>query len=1008
MRTCIVCTAELPETPGPCPVCKSEPVYRTAIAVAESGPGINGATPYGATPTPSSGTSSSSAEEATLLSVPSQYLTPADEMDTGIWAEETLVTGDATPTPPLPTPTPFSSLPGVVAPPSPTPVPSSLGGDVSTGGTPTPSDLPVSHSHSGGTPMSARPSGATGGSTPSGSQTSLDEQELVPGTLLVGRYRVVSPLGRGGMGRVYRAEDLKLGQTVALKFLPPAMSNDPAWLARFFAEVRTAREVTHSNVCRVHDIVEIPNPHGHSVHFLTMEYVDGENLSALLKRFGRLPTQKAIEMAAQITAGLAAAHSKGVLHRDLKPANIMVDGRGHAKITDFGLAVVAGEGRLNEVAGTPGYMAPELFTGGQASGRSDLFALGIVLYELFAGRQPWNTKNYKERQQAAPAPLRRYAPKVPNDIERVIMQCLSTTVTDRPISAAYMMQEFPAVDLVASAMAQGETISIDALTSAANESELPLLRAWTLLGITLLGFVSCFLFAPKATTLGVAPPALSYDEMLHRSQELLRELHIPDRARNTAAWLQTNGSIAEYYQTDPKKMASASEGPLILTYRTYRDSLLPIQLSPRNLPTQTDPAANRPGMVSIDVDSNGRLIRLVNMPAQEELNAQHDAKSTDWNAAFAAAGLDPKLMHEVTPTITPPVAMHEQREWVGTYPGHPEIEVSFTASSWYGKFTYLRVMPPWNKPLSVAKGLIAATWSQIFLYLAFFATAIPLVRRNLAMRRGDTRGAYTLASGVFLLFVAAAFCGFKPTGSPDATFSWLLTKLSYGLLTASIAWLGYVAMEPFARRRVPRLLISMALLLKRQFTSLTVTRDILLGVSLGVACAGVEFALTALFKPWIHSIELWEAEPLLLGGPIPWLNTVLILAGTVLVNTVLAIPVFVALRAVLKKTYFAAAILAVIMLLAHVSAHGDWWSLLVEAVWAAMLTFLISRVGALAAAVFVFTSKLLEQLPWTVDPEHWLAPPMYTGVVVITVLMLWSFYYAIGDQKAFGFIKLDD
>ncbi|MBW8749513.1 MAG: hypothetical protein JF584_18555, partial [Acidobacteria bacterium] len=104
----------------------------------------------------------------------------------------------------------------------------------------------------------------------------------------------------------------------------------------------------------------------------------------------------------------------------------------------------------------------------------------------------------------------------------------------------------------------------------------------------------------------------------------------------------------------------------------------------------------------------------------------------------------------------------------------------------------------------------------------------------------------------------------------------------------------------------------------------------------------------------------------------------------------------------------AAAILAVIMLLAHVSAHGDWASLLVEAVWAAMLTYLISRVGALAAAVFVFTSKLLEQLPWTVDPEHWLAPPMYTGVVVITVLMIWSFYYAIGDQKAFGFIKLDD
>lgn len=810
------------------------------------------------------------------------------------------------------------------------------------------------------------------------------------------------------MGRVYRAEDLKLGQTVALKFLPPAMSNDPAWLARFFSEVRTAREVTHANVCRVHDIVEIPNPNGHSVHFLTMEYVDGENLSALLKRFGRLPTQKAIEMAAQITAGLAAAHSKGVLHRDLKPANIMVDGRGHAKITDFGLAVVASDGRLNEVAGTPGYMAPELFTGGQASGRSDLFALGIVLYELFAGRQPWNTKVAKERLKTAPTPLRRYAPKVPTDIERVIMQCLSSNVTDRPVSAAHMMQEFPAVDLVASAMAHGETISVDALTAAANETALPLVRAWILAGIALLGLVGCFFFAPKATTLGVAPPALSYDEMLRRSQELLRELHIPDRAKNTAAWLQTNGSIADYWQTDPKKMVTAGEGPLILTYRTYNDSLLPIQLSPRNLPTQTDPAANRPGMVSIDVDSSGHLIRLVNMPAQSELNAQHEAAPTNWNAAFAAAGLDPKLMQEVTPTITPPVAMHEQKEWVGTYPGHPDIPISFTASSWYGKFTYLRVMPPWNKPLSVAKGLIAATWSQIFLYLAFFATAIPLVRRNLAMRKGDTRGAYTLASGVFLLFLAASFCGFAPTASPDATFSWLLTKLSYALLTAGIAWLGYVAMEPFARRRVPRLLISTALILKRQFTSLTVTRDILLGVSLGIACSGIEFALTALLKPLIPSIELWHVEPLLLGGPIPWLNTILILAGTVLVNTVLTIPVFVALRAVLKRSDLTAAILALILLLAHVSSHGEWSSLLVEAVWASLLAYLIARVGALSAAVFVFVSKLLEQLPWTLDTSNWLAPPMYTGVAVVCALLAWSFYHAIGDQKAFGFIKLDD
>jgi serine/threonine-protein kinase len=192
-----------------------------------------------------------------------------------------------------------------------------------------------------------------------------DEREMVPGTVLASRYRIVAPLGRGGMGRVYRAEDLKLGQTVALKFLPASLTNDPAWLGRFFAEVRLSREVTHANVCRVHDIVETAGEDGGALHFLSMEYVDGENLAALLQRFGRLPTEKALEMCGQIVAGLAAAHAKGVLHRDLKPANVTVDAKEQAKITDFGLAVVADDAvHAAEVAGTPGYMAPELLTGG--------------------------------------------------------------------------------------------------------------------------------------------------------------------------------------------------------------------------------------------------------------------------------------------------------------------------------------------------------------------------------------------------------------------------------------------------------------------------------------------------------------------------------------------------------------------------------------------------------------------------------------------------------------------
>src|SRR5437870_1528407 len=162
---------------------------------------------------------------------------------------------------------------------------------------------------------------------------SIDDARFVPGTILAERYRIVGLLGKGGMGEVYRADDLKLGQPVALKFLPDHLLSDGAALARFHREVRVARQVSHKNVCRVYDIGEIEGR-----HYLSMEFIKGEELSSLLRRIGHLPQDKAVQIARQICAGLAAAHDVGVLHRDLKPANVMIDEHGNARITDFGLA----------------------------------------------------------------------------------------------------------------------------------------------------------------------------------------------------------------------------------------------------------------------------------------------------------------------------------------------------------------------------------------------------------------------------------------------------------------------------------------------------------------------------------------------------------------------------------------------------------------------------------------------------------------------------------------------
>src|SRR5882724_2850251 len=191
---------------------------------------------------------------------------------------------------------------------------------------------------------------------------------FAPGAIITGRYRLVALLGRGGMGEVYRADDLTLDQPVALKFLPEGTAGDPARLAQFHNELRVARQVSHKNVCRLYDLGDADGR-----RFLTMEYVDGEDLASLLRRIGRIPQDKAVDIARQLCAGVSAAHERGVLHRDLKPANIMLDGDGNVRITDFGIAT-AGADAAAAVAGTPQYMAPELLAGGPASIKSDIYA----------------------------------------------------------------------------------------------------------------------------------------------------------------------------------------------------------------------------------------------------------------------------------------------------------------------------------------------------------------------------------------------------------------------------------------------------------------------------------------------------------------------------------------------------------------------------------------------------------------------------------------------------------
>jgi serine/threonine protein kinase len=275
---------------------------------------------------------------------------------------------------------------------------------------------------------------------PPASHSSRTEARFAPGVLISERYRIISLLGRGGMGEVFRADDLTLGQPVALKFLPQSVI-DRSLLDRFRNEVRIARRISHPNVCRIHDIGETEKQ-----VFLSMEYVDGKDLSTVLRQTGRFPRDKALEIARKICAGLAAAHDKGVLHRDLKPSNIMLDRRGEVRIMDFGLAGLAHE--IEDVrSGTPAYMAPEQLVGKEVTVRSDIYALGLVLYELFTGNPVFEGSTHDDilrvRRHCTPQRLSTLVHDLDPTVQMLILRCLEEEPENRPSSALIVSAALP-------------------------------------------------------------------------------------------------------------------------------------------------------------------------------------------------------------------------------------------------------------------------------------------------------------------------------------------------------------------------------------------------------------------------------------------------------------------------------------------------------------------------------------------------------------------------------------
>jgi eukaryotic-like serine/threonine-protein kinase len=273
-------------------------------------------------------------------------------------------------------------------------------------------------------------------------------KELTTGSTFAGRYQVIEELGRGGMGRVYKVHDTELNEKVALKLLRLEVAADADTVERFRNELKSARHVAHKNVCRMFDIGR-----AEGVPYITMEYVPGEDLKRLIRKIGQMPAGRTVSIARQIAEGLAEAHAHGIVHRDLKPQNIMVDEGGNVRIMDFGIARslekkgITGAGIM---IGTPEYMSPEQVEGKAVDARSDIYSLGIILYEMTTGRVPFEgdtpfTIGVKHKSEK-PRDPRELNPAIPPDLGRLILRCLEKDKEKRFQSAGELIDELGRIE----------------------------------------------------------------------------------------------------------------------------------------------------------------------------------------------------------------------------------------------------------------------------------------------------------------------------------------------------------------------------------------------------------------------------------------------------------------------------------------------------------------------------------------------------------------------------------
>ncbi len=855
-------------------------------------------------------------------------------------------------------------------------------------------------------PRSGRPASSSGRSPSS----VHGEGRFLPGTVLSERYRIISLLGKGGMGEVYRADDLTLGQPVALKFLPEEASTDSELLERFRTEVRISRKISHPNVCRVYDVGEVDG-----FTFYTMEYIDGEDLASLLRRIGRLPSDKGLEIARQLCAGLAAAHAKGVLHRDLKPANIMLDGRGQVMVMDFGLAAFVDQITGADVrSGTPAFMAPEQLAGKEVTEKSDIYSLGLVLYEIFTGKSAYSADNLADLIKTRNAGVAVSRPStIVKDIdplvERVILRCLELEPANRPPNVLTVAAALPGGDPLAAALAAGETPSPQMVAAAGQTEGMKPLYAVIFLALAIVGLgVSVWLLmasnAFEKMTLELPPEALSA-----KARDVISRLGYDPRTVDHASDLLEDHDLLLYAGDHDKPRAQWTQiytqrpTPLLYYYRTSPRYMVPSDFRLNFTPgiiSSDDPPPTLSGMMTVWLDPQGHLIGFHAIPPELDTSPA-TTKVVDWSPLFELAGLDPSKLQPAEPQWSSLANSDTRAAWTGTWPGSNR-PLRVEAAAWRGKPVFFNTIGDWTHPYRMqpyhyAPGDKARQVIFIVIFLFLLAAAGLLARLNYRRGKGDRQGSFRIALVVFVLQMLLWVC-YEHFAPVVGTVGMLILAVSGSLFMAGMVWTLYMALEPYVRKFWPQTIISWTRILTGKLRDPLVGRDVLFGVLLGLT--------------WIVIFESANELLLRLGEPFSFPSTDYLMGGRMAVGatlfrvpgaiqaTLLFFAMLLVLRIVFRNQWVAAAaFVAIWTILKVLGSKHPGIEIVTEVLIYGIAAFSIVRFGLVTLAVAVFVTDSLGNVPVTADFSRWYATTTLLVPAIVLALTVWAFYAALGGQK---------